>query len=231
MKLFVPLEIFPLYDDQNWNKVADAARKVKISVVIGGKEKGTVDSTPNANYERAVRKLKSSGAEILGYVTTNNGNREITNIKSDIRKYFKWDEQIRVHGIYLMGSNSLQNTSYFSEIYQFVKQNFGQNKKLVISNGQNIKEFVSITDAAVVFDDTDFSKYKKSGSFKSGSIAIIRNFRKSENMKTVINEAKASNIEYIYVTNKNNFESLPTYFDEEVTYLESLQTKIQKLNF
>jgi hypothetical protein len=57
-------------------------------------------------------------------------------------------------------------------------------------------------------------------------IIFIRNLKNEKELENVIQIAKESDIRYIYLTDKSDFKSLPTYFDKEIQILESKQRKI-----
>lgn len=221
-------------------RVSEAARKINIVAVINV---GNV-SKPDSNIIKDLTKLKNSfkvyrGSFILGYVSTDFGNRPISEVKSDILDYSKWPQAYRPNGVFFdEQSKSVKDLGYYKVIYDYAKSKFDQRSSLVVTSPKSnlpneyFCECVRSSDSAVVFENS-YSKWRKR-KFHQSMKARNRSEHSAlvyacpqERMQVVIREAVASNIEYVYVTDevktaRNGFWSkLPTYFDEEVDFIAS----------
>ena len=207
LKLIVPLDFYPNFEDSQWNRVALAAQKIKILAIIQGKYERPVD-VPNVNYERAIRKLKNAGVDIFGHVNV----RNINQIKKDIKTYLSWDAQIRPTGIFLKGQ--IEN---LKELHEYVDKNFGKEIKVISQQGINSKNL----------NNLNIEHY--TGRLEEDKIALIRNLnKKNDEIEKLINDLQKENIRYIYLTDKSSFDILPSYFDKEIEILASKQRKISK---
>jgi hypothetical protein len=216
LKLIVPLDFYPLFDDFRWNKVASAAQKIKTIAIIGGKYQRPTEN-PNVNYERAIRKLKNAGVEIIGHVNTQ--GRSNNQIKTDIKSYFGWDIQIRPNGIFLKGQ--IEN---FKELQEYVANNFGKDVKVISPDPKVINGKAKVNHESENFTISIQSK-------STAKISLIKKFEKTafeKDIEKFIENFQASNINYIYLTDGSDFESLSSYFDKEIEILASKQKKIPK---
>jgi hypothetical protein len=219
LKLIVPLDFYPLFEDFRWNKVASAAQKIKTIAIIGGKYQRPTEK-PNVNYERAIRKLKNAGVEIIGHVNTQ--GRSKNEIKKDIKSYFAWDIQIRPNGIFLKGQ--IENLKELKELQEYVANNFGKDAKVISADPKVINGKAKLNYTS---ENLTMSIQSKS----DAKISLIRNFEKAafeKDIEKFIINFQASNISYIYFTDGSDFESLSSYFDKEIEILASKQKKIPK---
>ena len=84
--LLVPAYFYPSgagLDD--WNRLARDAGSINIEAILNpASGPGT---TQDPNYVAVVNKLRTAGGRVFGYVSTQYGDRDMTDVKNDIDKY------------------------------------------------------------------------------------------------------------------------------------------------
>ncbi|MCC0178664.1 spherulation-specific family 4 protein [Waterburya agarophytonicola K14] len=239
-KILLPLYIYPnWYEPENysWSKVISAANQVPIIAIINPNN-GPDGGSPNDDYQKGLEDLKQADIPILGYVYTKYGDRPIIEVKQDIDLYATYYD---LDGIFLDESaSSAKQVDYYRDIYQYIKQKAGLDR-VVINPGTHTDEQYSIapaTDTAVIFENypqpwleyrpQDYTTKYDRDRFAS----LIHSVADVATMKKYIDLAMERNIGYIYITDDspNNsdgdpWNSLPSYWQEEVDYLQSLSEK------
>ena len=239
-KILLPLYIYPNWyepDNYAWSEVVEAAAKVPIVAIINPNN-GPDGKPPNEDYKRGLEDLRKSDATILGYVYTQYGDRPKAEVIQDIILYAR---RYNIDGIFLdeTASNARQ-IDYYQEIYNYIKQNT-YFKQVIINPGTSTEEaYLSkpTADTAVVFENypQPWSEYQLpsySGNYKPERFAsLIHSVPNASSMKKYINLAMARNMGYIYVTDDSPkgddgdpWNSLPSYWQEEVDYIQSLMQK------
>ena len=224
LKLIVPIYFYPQFEDSNWNRVASVAQKIKTIAIVGDKNEKSIDIKDNPNYYREIKKLKNAGVEIIGHVNTKERNNN--QIKRDIKSYFGWDIQIRPNGIFLKGQ--IEN---LKDLQEYVANNFGKDAKVISADPEVISADPKVINgkANVNYISENFKmSIQPKGIAK---ISLIKNFKEEDfekDIEKLIENFQASNINYIYLTDGSNFESLSSYFDKEIEILASKQKKISK---
>ncbi len=102
------------------------------------------------SYVWAVEKLVENGITPLGYVYTSYGARAVGEVKEEIDKWFR--NYPGVKGVFLDEvSNSYSLIPYYSELYDYVKNNY--NGLVVLNPGTNFPvELAQYCDYSVVFE-------------------------------------------------------------------------------
>ncbi len=237
VKMLIPLYAYPSWyqpEKYIWPDIANAASQVSIAAIINPNN-GPEKSYPNRDYSKGLQELEKAGVTIFGYVFTKYGNRPINEVKADIDLY---DKYYKIHGIFLdeAASNS-QQIDYYREIYQYIKTKANL-KTVVLNQGTHTDEgylMQQATDITVIFEN--YSKFwpeytpssyltKYPADRFSG---LIHSVPDVATMKKHIDMAVNRNIGYIYVTDdspdnpdKNPWNNLPSYWQQEIDYLKSL---------
>ena len=239
-KILLPLYIYPNWyegDNYAWSKVVEAAAKVPIVAIINPNN-GPDGKPPNKDYQKGLEDLRKSDATILGYVYTQYGDRPKAEVIQDIILYAR---HYNLDGIFLdeTASNARQ-VEYYQDIYNYIKQNTYL-KQVIVNPGTSADErYLSkpATDTAVVFENypqpwEEYQLPPYSNSYKPERFAgLIHSVPDSDSMKKYINLAMTRNMGYIYVTDDSPksddgdpWNSLPSYWQEEVDYIQSLMQK------
>ena len=237
LKILLPLYIYPNWyeaDNYIWSQVTNAAEKVPIVAIINP-HNGPDGSPPNQDYARGLEDLNRAGVKMLGYVYTKYGDRPLAEVKQDIDLYY---QHFGVKGIFLDESASSENQiAYYQDIYRHIKAKDAQ-AQVVINPGTHT-DAVYLTspaaDTAVIFENfsDNWNRYQPrpyvSRQPSQHFAGLIHSVPDAATMKSHIDQAIERNIGYIYITDDrpdrgdgDPWNSLPTYWQEEVTYIQSL---------
>lgn len=203
-KIAIPAYFYPEENSTYWQQLINSAGPVGLVVVNPSDGPG---NSKDLNYERIINNLRSAGIKVIGYVYSSYGNRNVSEVKSDIDKFFQW---YTIDGIFVdEADNSSSKVGYYSEIYNYIKQTYGNDKLVVLNPGTNtIEEYMNVSDIIITFED-DYQNYLSwtpSGWENKYSPErfwhLIIN-TSSANLKTAIDLSKERKIGWIYVTDDN----------------------------
>jgi len=200
------------YDVDLWDKIIKTENK---SVVIINPSNGPGKDI-DYNYNNFISGLVQTSKIPVGYVYTKWGKRDINEVKNDINKWIDLYPDIR--GFFLDEANSSAlGVNYYKTLYEYIKNKGDYFVVLNPGTTPNTKYF-NVSDLIVVFEN-DVSKLNKKvceNNFKK-SAAIVYGANEEE-MKMYKNVCG-----YIYFTDDsgdNPYDTLPSYFDEEIEYLK-----------
>jgi len=218
--------IVPLYNDPpstDWNTLIDVRNghpQVPMIVIINPYNGPGIFK--NDNYTTLMQKLKSAGIVVLGYVSTRDGNRNISAALEDVNKYKIW---YNVNGILFDEMPTASGKEeYYKSLNDFTKS---QGLTFTVGNpGTAVAEsYVGILDNIIIYEKAGLPdlqslegwhlKYnKKNFSITAYNVASL-------DQSYVINATKY--VGYMYITNRNlpnPWDSLPSYFNDLVTKLD-----------
>ena len=237
LQILLPLYIYPNWYDKNkyvWKQVIAAAKKVSIVVIINPNS-GPNNAPPNTDYQQGIKDLHQAGIKIVGYVPSNYSNRDIRSVKTDIDLYTK---HFKVDGIFIdEAASSTEKASYYQQLYQYIKSK-SITYNVIINPGVNIDEnYISqgVADTIITFENYQKNwssyapaKYQKNYSSQKFA-ALVHTTANRKLMKSTLDRAIKNNLGYIYITddststpNKNPWDTLPTYWQSEVNYIQQL---------
>lgn len=243
LQILIPLYSYPNHYNPKtyiWRKVAAAQKQVLITAIINPNN-GPGIGSPNRDYLQGMKDLRAAGVTILGYVFTKYGDRSITKVKADIDIYNSYYD---IDGIFLdEAASSIDKLNYYQEVYKYIKAK-SKLRTVILNQGTHTHEDYLTRPAAdnvVIFEnytqnwlryqtDTYINKYN-SKHFSS----LIHTVPNAATMKSHIDRAVARNVGYIYITDdspdnpdKDPWNSLPSYWQEEVNYIESVNKSTQE---
>jgi Spherulation-specific family 4 len=239
LNILIPLYIYPNWYDRDkyiWKQVVVAAKKVPITAIVNPNN-GPNGAPPNLDYQQGIKDLRQAGVRIVGYVHSNYGKRNLKLVKADIDLYIK---HFNIDGIFVdETASSKDKLDYYRKIYQHIKS---QDKSLevIINPGTDLDESYlkkPVADVAVIFENDlqVWGKYQPPVYQKNYSAshfaALVHTAANSKVMKGILDRAANSNFGYIYITNdstntanNNPWDSLPSYWQAEVDYIQKLNT-------
>ena len=218
--------ILPLYTDppsNYWDMVIDAKTlHPHVPMIVTINPDNGPGSFINQNYTQIIQKLKSAGITVLGYIPTDLGRKDSTEVMKNIDEYRIW---YAVNGILF---DEMPTTTgkegYYKSLNDFAKS---QGLTLTVGNpGAAIPEsYVGVLDNIIIYENAGLPdlqilqgwhlKYnKKNFSITPYDVASL-------NQPYVINATKY--VGYIYITDHNlpnPWNCLPTYFNNLVTTLD-----------
>ena len=227
--ILIPLYNYPTWWDAAtylWDDVAAAQSRVPITAIINPNS-GPDGGPPNSDYTQGLTTLRTAGVKMIGYVSTNYGNRDINLVKADIDLYAT---HYTLNGIFLdETANGADKLSYYTTLYQYIKSKSGLTQVVLNPGTQIVESYISqpAGDTAVIFEN---------GSGWPGYVpdAYVRNYpakrfamlaysvADTATMRSYVNLARARNVGYVYITNDggaNPWDTLPTYWAAFVDYV------------
>jgi hypothetical protein len=238
MKIIVPFYFSPYTHRNSWDRVVNASSKVKIvGIVNPSNGPGT---SVDAKYQDLFNNVLKSKIEIIGYVYSSFGNRNISLIKKDVDTWLNLYPNV-LSGIFVdETSTSIQFFEFYKELFQYISSKglttqlnpgtFLNSRYLEISssimhfestqtlwNSQTIPSFFSCNCPEIPSQVSDKNyKYK--------FVSIVHSCGSALEMKQSVNKANENNFGSIYLTDKstNVYSDLPSYWDELVDHVASL---------
>jgi len=227
MGVVVPAYFYPggLWTSMNW-----AAGRVPL-VAIMNPNSGP-DTTQNPDYVAAVNSLRASGGKVIGYVSTSYAARDTNAVKTDIDRYFSFYAMDGIFLDELTNDSDTNHLNYYAAMYQYI-QTKGTNLLVVGNPGINTEEVYlarPCADVLVTFEvNTGYSNHVVDAWVTN---RLARQFchlpysvASEATMTNFVNLAAARNVGWIYVTHdggNNPWDTLPTYWTNEVNYVRSL---------
>jgi len=203
--------IIPAYDyNFNWDKI-----KSDNAVLIVNPHNGPGDEV-TTHYKTITDDLNSSKKTALGYIYSSYGKRDIDILKGDIDR---WLEFYKIDGFFIdEASKHIEDFEYYENIYNYIKS---KGDYLVFLNPGTIpdEDYFFIADNIVVYEGHIENMPTNICTTDSDKSSIILFGSSREDMLNIINNSKCR---YIYVTDTdlpNVYNSLPSYFDEEIELL------------
>jgi Spherulation-specific family 4 len=245
LQILLPLYIYPnWYDKKNyiWQQVITAAKKVSIVAIINPNN-GPDRAPPNADYQQGIKDLRQAGIKIIGYVPSNYAKRDLQAVEADIDLYL---QHFNIDGIFIDEATSTPDKiSYYQQIYRYVKTRAIQSSlplassyNVIINPGVAVDEgYLShqVADTIVIFENYQkvWENYRPPAYVKKYArqhfAALIHTNTDRKLMKSTLDRAVKSKFGYVYITNdstdttnRNPWDTLPTYWQAEVNYIQQL---------
>lgn len=245
LEILIPLYIYPNHWDPSyvWDEVATAACQVPITAIINP-DSGQISGPPNTDYETGLTDLRDAGVTMLGYVYTNNGTRNLSEVKANIKAY---NDFYDIDGIFLDEADAPTELAYYQDLYTYINT-LPNLDRVVVNPGRHIPEsFINsnAADAAVIFESygtnwPDYSPDAYVQSYPSDHFAVMAHSVTDEAfMRSYIDLAVERNIRYVYVTDElyakdgygnlieNPWDALASYWQAEVDYIGQKNAEIE----
>jgi len=176
----------------------------------------------NNNYADGVHKMQSRDISVLGYVYTDYGTRNSTDIKNEITNYKNW---YNVNGIFFdQMSNVPGNEIYYADLTNFVKS-LGLTFTVGNAGVDTKPSYIKTVDNIVIYEKdalppiSSLAGWHKN--YDKNNFSIIA-FGIDGLDKSFVSDASNST-GYMYVTNgvlPNPFNSIPPYFGDLMDALD-----------
>jgi hypothetical protein len=211
-----------------------AQAQVPITAIINPNN-GPGEGQPNRDYLKGLSDLKAAGVKLLGYVATDYGKRDPVAVKSDIDIYSKYYD---LDGIFLdEAASSIEKVDFYQDLYTYIKHKSNL-KKIVLNQGTQTDEAYlsrSAADTVVIFENyaAEWNRYSTQSyvsKYSSDRFAVlIHSAPDVTAMKQAIDGAMARNVKYLYITDdspdhpdRNPWDRLPSYWAEEIQYIQKI---------
>jgi hypothetical protein len=219
--------IVPLYfvNSTQWEQVANAEVG---EYVILNPYNGPGDEQ-NPLYTNYIGELIDKGKIPIGYIYTKWGSRPLEEVEADIDKWLDFYPDIK--GFFIdetaTGSDKLD---YYKTLVDYIKSK--GDYYIVLNPGTQPLDngYFDIADTVVVYEGTYDNKPQGVCQVNPSKSAVIVYNATEEEMKTVLT---TEDCKYYYVTDRtlpNPFDSLPSYFDQEVELLKKINFVLDQQN-
>jgi hypothetical protein len=215
-----------------------------LEAIAGAPSVGTVilnpENGPGANldsgYAQLVRRAQSVGISVLGYVYTQwaDGNVSAQQAEGWIDQYYTW---YHVDGIMLDEANDTCASvplRYYQTLYDYIKAK-SPRATVMLNPGTAVGEcYAQVSDVLLTFED-NYSSYLfgyagsnwTAGYPPSHFFHIVFGVPTAAEMLGVVSMAVSRGAGWVFVTDLNDsdgnpYNSLPSYFGQEVSYVAGL---------
>lgn len=226
--LLVPAYFYPEADgNTDWARLTAAAGKVSITAIINPNSGAGSNFDPV--YAKAVADFKAAGGKVLGYVSTNWGQRSLLAVKSDIDKYLAW---YPVDGVFFdETSTGTGDLNYYKTVtsYTHLKK---ESLSLVANPGTTPNEaYMGLFDSVVIYEDpaSNLRNYNPPAyltKYDASHFGMLVLDGSESVMRQQVSFAASNNLGYIYVNDRgvaaNEWGALPAYWETEVAAVQAL---------
>lgn len=138
VKLLIPMYFFPSDGGENeeYHQVADLSKRITVVAIVRPTDGPNLEGS-NPSWAQAFEFLKQSflnsttSSHVLGYIDTDNGVRNMKDVKSNVDAYASWPESYRPSGIFFDNADSsVEKLFYFQQLYSYVKEKFGASSRV-----------------------------------------------------------------------------------------------------
>jgi hypothetical protein len=232
MKMLLPLYVYP---GSTWEAVVSAASKIDIIAIVNPNSGPT--ATPSSAYTTYMNKLKTAGAEQVGYVYTSYASRSLSAVKADIDIYK--NKYPHVIGIFFdEASNKAADVAYYRELYNYVLSK-GYVHSILNPGVTPDAGYLDISTNIVVFEDygssvnsksyKDFVKCAPNSSSKANykyKFSGIAHTTSQSSLASYVNKFHQSGMGLVYITDGAGgcctYNELVSYFAAEATAIAAI---------
>lgn len=199
--------IFPLYfyNQKLWNELT----KIDNDAIFIVNPLNGAGNSIDVNYKNFLNNSKVN----IGYIYTSYGKQSLTNVKNEIDKWLKLYPNIKG---FFIDEVSLNNLDYYKKIADYIKEK--GNFLTVLNPGTKPdKEMFEIADIVVVYEGKNPKYAEYCNDFPQKSALIMFDVKETQ-MKNLLN----AKCRYLYFDESytNNYEKVPSYFEEELKGLK-----------
>lgn len=177
----------------------------------------------NDNYADGIDKMQSHDISVLGYVYTDYGTRNSTDVKNEITNYKNW---YNVNGIFFdQMSNVPGNEIYYANLTNFAKS-LGLTFTVGNAGVDTKPSYIKTVDNIVIYERNTLPPVQSLAgwheNYDKHNFSIIV-FGIDDLDKSFVSDASNS-VGYMYVTNgvmPNPFNSIPPYFEDLMDALDA----------
>jgi hypothetical protein len=222
-KTFVPA----YFDASGWPQ-ATVGKHVPSAMILNPATGIGAGTAANPAYQSAATQARAKGIMVLGYSSTADGARPISQIEADVRNYKAW---YGVNGIFL---DSVDGTAselpYYRQLASYIHRTIPGSSVWLNAGVYPVQQYMSVGDVLMVFEGT-YAQFRAAQvpswahDFPATRFAnTIFGAATSSQANSAISLSRSRNAGYVYVTNlsgANPYDALPSYWSSEVTAISS----------
>jgi hypothetical protein len=216
----------------HWKELASAASRVPLIAIANVFNGPGTGAKVRADYFQAIQYVRDAGGQVIGYVYTQYGKRSIDIVKSDM---LRWHQLYPLDGFFVDEMSNVPNTAildYYAQLAAYARA-LNPVYQVVGNPGTNTEEAYrqrNTADILTIFEnDTGYATFtpvtwtQRYPPFQFAH--LMYSVTTSDTMKNYIDLASARRAGFIYITNDtapNPWDTLPGYWSDELTTIESL---------
>jgi hypothetical protein len=236
--IMVPAYFYPSSGDY-WDSLDFAASRAPLIAIMN------VNSGPGTSrdsaYVQALAKLHLAGGKVTGYVYTSYGTRPLADVEADIDLYLSFYAVDRFLIDEMASDENTNHLDYYAAIYQYIKAK-GTNYSVTGNPGSNTQEdYITrpTTDSLALFenDGTNYPSFTPSSWVAKYPawqfVHVPYDVATATTMSNYVGLAVSRNAGWIYITDAmfpNPYDTLPSYWTNEVNLVQTLNTASLPVN-
>jgi len=219
-----------------WNALNFAATRVPL-IAIMNPNSGPGTSQSSA-YVQALASLHQAGGQVIGYVHTTYGARSLSTVEAEVATYISF---YNIDGFFIdemANDQNVTNIAYYASLYDYIKS---QNTNYIVTGnpGSNTQEsYVTepTADNFLIFEDngTNYGNFTPAAWVSNYParkfVHVPYAVTSATTMSNDVATALSRNAGWIYITDdtlSNPYDTLPSYWTNEVNYVRSLNGGIK----
>lgn len=217
---FVPAYFYP---GAGWTQAITS--KPPPSIMILDVTSSGAGSSPNRNYQAAVKRAQGAGITIMGYSSTDYARRPAAAVEADVSHYRSW---YHVTDVFLDEASSDGGaTAYYQRLTSYIHDVNPGSKVMLNPGTYPDQRYMSIGDIVLVYENS-YARYVKLRvpgwvrNYPAAKFAYAIYATTGSELAGAISLARQRNVGYIYVTSNsgaNPYSSLPAYWPGENTII------------
>jgi hypothetical protein len=232
----VPAYFDPIDNAQDWSALIEAGKRISIIAIINPNS-GPGDA-PQQSYKDAIARAQSAGITVIGYVSTDEGNRPPDKVRNDIDKWTSFYPKI--NGIFFdEQATGDDKVAVYSAFFAYARKRI--KKATIIGNPgtEPSERYLSEAKADIecIFESwgdmfDQFSPPSWPSKYQPQRFAVLlHTLEDSNTMKSNVQKLANSGIGNVYLTDDeltkdrkgNPWDRLPDYWKDEVEVLRAIK--------
>jgi Spherulation-specific family 4 len=207
------------YPGADWVRAIDSKSPPKFMIIdITSSGAG---SSPDPNYQAAVKRAQAAGITLVGYAATDYARRPATAVELDVRRYRSW---YGVTDIFLdeVSSND-SGLAYYQQLSDYVHDT-NPGSQVILNPGTYPSEpYMSLGDIVLAFEGTypEYLRISVPGwvdAYPASKFAYVIYGTPESQLSSAISTSQRKHVGYIYLTGNtgvNPYRSLASYWPRE----------------
>jgi Spherulation-specific family 4 len=207
------------YSSAIWTQAADS-EPTPSNIILDISGEGAGDA-PEAHFQAVAQQAEAAGITILGYISTVDGQRSVSEVETEVRNYKAW---YGVTNIFLdRVSGEPQQVAYYQQLVNYIHQ-FDAGSSVWLNPGDfPDQQYMSIGNVVMVFEGT-YAQYLTLqvpswvDQYPASKFAHTIYATSAADLENALNLAASRRVGHVYVTDgsgANPYAGLPSYWSRE----------------
>lgn len=207
------------YPGSDWTRAINS--KPAPSMMILDITSSGAGSSPDRNYQKAVRRAQAAGIRIMGYSNTDYAQRSATAVEMDVMHYQAWYD---VTDIFLdEASSNSSSIAYYRHLTDYIHEANPGSTVMLNPGTYPSKRYMSVADVVMVYENT-YADYvnlhvpRWVSQYPAAKFAYTIYATSDSQLANAISLSQKRHAGYVYVTDNagsNPYGSLPSYWSSE----------------